>query len=210
MTGKLIDGQQPANVHRSHCRVLDQIFWKQYEEWSTRVEADYPSFAFPTTHEGQTVMGDSKRHLVEQVEAAFQESMGKIPVLLDWNCRRFKLGTYLEGTITSAPSYTPEDPFAALLEFMVHAMPSEELAYSIATSPEDYLHNMSIADSHLTIDGPFASRTFEIDGVPDTVDKVRARLAWMQVPKEGSQREIDLELVWKVRRSLFSSAYHEC
>ena len=39
---------------------------------------------------------------------------------------------------------------------------------------------------------------FTVDNVPDTINPVKAKLAYIQVPSQGGQ-STDLHLVWKVR-----------
>lgn len=83
---------------------------------------------------------------------------------------------------------------------MIHATPSSDLAQSIVESPQEYLDNMSFSMAHHLMNKDASiGQAIEVDGVPDATDKVRGRLAWVQVPKEGSNGETELELVWKVR-----------
>ena len=117
--------------------------------------------------------------------------LGELPLLFSWNCGRLRKDSGI------APQSEYENPLTALLEFMVHATPSADLASTIHSSPREYLDKMSLTMAHHlhNVDAP-ASVTFEVSGVPDAIDKVRGRLAWMQVPKADGG-EMGLELVWK-------------
>ena len=152
---------------------------------------------------GQTTMGhELPQSFLDKASGLAKETVGHVARLVDWNCRR--LATLSTDNLIAATEHD-DDPLTALLAFVTHATPDEQLAQSISASPREFLENMSLTFAHhLTSEHAPASHVFEVDGVPDTTDKVKGRLAWMQVPKEGGNGEMGLELVWKVRFFMFS------
>jgi extracellular elastinolytic metalloproteinase len=87
------------------------------------------------------------------------------------------------------------DPKRALLQFMIAATPNERVLQDILARYDDHLSGMvSSFETHLV--GDHAVTVEHIDNVPDTVNPVKTKLAYVQVPK-GDWTV--LKLVWKVR-----------
>ena len=184
-----------VDVHDAHCRaLLDELNARResVQERLAALQAESGAAASGQTTMGNAVSDDLR---AEVVKLGWQ-SMGHVPRLADWNCRR--LASMSTDSVDAASEYN-EDPLAALLAFITHATPDEGLAQSISVAPSEYLESMSLTFAHhLTNENAPASAVFEVEGAPDTTDKVKGRMAWVQVPKEGGNGEMGLELVWKV------------
>ena len=89
------------------------------------------------------------------------------------------------------------DARAALLHFMHSATPNNKLSEDIAANPEAYKEKMVVAPVH-HLDKPDGEQhiEFSIDQVPDTVNPVKAKLAYAQVPNAAGDGT-ELQLVWK-------------
>lgn len=89
----------------------------------------------------------------------------------------------------------PADFRPALLQFMIAATPSEQLADDIQAQFSKYMKNMHISDvSHLASVG--SPVEFLADNVPDAVSPVSVKMAYIQVPNKA-KTETALHLVWK-------------
>lgn len=87
-----------------------------------------------------------------------------------------------------------EDPRHALLQFMIAATPNADMVPEILSKYDEYIERMSShMDSHF-IGGETHVPVELIDNVPETVNPVKARLAYIQVPNGDSTH---LDLVWK-------------
>lgn len=87
-----------------------------------------------------------------------------------------------------------EDPRHALLQFMIAATPNESMVQDILSKYDGYINEMtSYMDSHF-VGGETHIPTELIGNVPDTINPVKARLAYIQVPDGDSTH---LDLVWK-------------
>ncbi|TFK22535.1 extracellular elastinolytic metallo proteinase [Coprinopsis marcescibilis] len=147
-----------------------------------RVEAckDAHSLTAPTwNQDGQTVLGSAQ----EPIPAEFLKT-------LDNNCR----------TAFSAPEFSTDDPAdvrSALLQFMHTATPNAKLAADIENKFEEYAEKLVVAPvHHLTSNDNEMHVEFSIDSVPDAVNPVKARLAYIQVPNAAGDAT-ELQLVWK-------------
>jgi extracellular elastinolytic metalloproteinase len=187
-----------VDVHNAHCRALADEQNARIEAFTARI----PSIVAEDrvyAENGQSVLGSGKLpepSVMNKLAETADEIYGKVPLLMGSNCMR--LHSYPSNAISFFSS-GEDDPLGALLEFMVHATPSQHLADSIIRSPSHFLDKMSVTMTpHLANQDAPASGAFEVEGVPDTTDKVRGRMAWIQVPKEGNSGEMGLELVWKV------------
>ena len=87
-----------------------------------------------------------------------------------------------------------EDPRHALLQFMIAATPEDHMVQDILSKYDEYVDRMSsYMDSHF-VGGETRIPIELIDNVPETVNPVKARLAYIQVP-DGDTTHLDL--VWK-------------
>lgn len=84
-----------------------------------------------------------------------------------------------------------EDVRAALLQFMAIATPSLD-------TEADILRNHDTHKVQMTISPASETGSYLIGNVPDTVNPVKATLAYSQVPNLNGDAT-SLELVWKVR-----------
>jgi len=87
-----------------------------------------------------------------------------------------------------------EDPRHALLQFMIAATPEDHMVQDILSKYDEYIDRMSsYMDSNFVGSGAHIPIEL-IDNVPETVNPVKARLAYVQVP-DGDTTHLDL--VWK-------------
>lgn len=87
-----------------------------------------------------------------------------------------------------------DDPRHALLQFMIAATPQEHMVQDILSKYDGYINGMtSYMDSHFVGGETYTPVEF-INNVPDTVNPVKSRLAYIQVPDGDSTH---LDLVWK-------------
>ena len=87
-----------------------------------------------------------------------------------------------------------EDPRHALLQFMIAATPQEHMVQDILSKYDDYINQMtSYMDTHF-VGGETHTPVEFINNVPDAVNPVKTRLAFIQVPDGDSTH---LDLVWK-------------
>jgi len=117
------------------------------------------------------------------------------------NCRFHQVPYELPTSFNAADDIVDFRP--ALLQFMIAATPKDEVVSDILDNYDAHLNGMVETPTH-----DFApsgeSIEFLVDNVPDTVNPVKARMAYIQVPnKEGDATH--LTLVWKVSRYHLSS-----
>jgi extracellular elastinolytic metalloproteinase len=94
----------------------------------------------------------------------------------------------------SASSGVIGDPKRALLQFMIAATPNDQVLQDILARYDHHLTNMiSSHETHFV--GDHQMMIEHIDNVPDTVNPVKAKLVYVQVPKGD---KTVLNLVWKV------------
>jgi extracellular elastinolytic metalloproteinase len=94
-----------------------------------------------------------------------------------------------------------DDPFTgdigdskkALLQFMIAATPNDQVLQDILGRYDEHLANMT-SSFEVSLVGDHQSMTEHIDNVPDTVNPVKTKLAYVQVPKGD---KTVLNLVWK-------------
>ena len=79
----------------------------------------------------------------------------------------------------------------ALLQFMLAATPNNTLEEEILANPHEFIPDIRVSFQHHMSEQPF----FTVDNVPDTVNPVKGRLAFVQVPQGDSTT---LQLVFKV------------
>lgn len=89
------------------------------------------------------------------------------------------------------------NPENTLLQFMMAATPNVNVANDIGSNFERHLSDMTITPTHHFMDDPMV---MYIDNVPDTVNPVKAKMAYVQVPNKQGDSTV-LNLVWKVRAS---------
>ncbi|KIL63666.1 hypothetical protein M378DRAFT_79300 [Amanita muscaria Koide BX008] len=110
------------------------------------------------------------------------------------NCRFYNLPDQLfnKGFTFGAD---PADFRPALLHFMIAATPKPDLADDIQVNFDNHMNSMRVTDtSHFA---PTESHVeFTADNVPDAVNPVKVRLAYIQVPNTEKTAST-LKLVWK-------------
>ena len=126
-------------------------------------------------------------------EEAFDRHAGHLTHLHYSNCQHHDLPYDLASINPGSDAF---DPRAALLQFMVAATPKSEMVNDILGNYEQHMEKMTFSDlSHLApVDEP---SYLYIEGAPETVNPVKAHLAYVQVPSKDGQ-SVDLNLVWKV------------
>ena len=98
------------------------------------------------------------------------------------------------------------DPRKALLHFMAVATPHQHVVDDIANRYPEIIDSMSsTVETHLV--GDHAVLVELIDNVPDTVNPVKAKLAYVQVPDIEGESTV-LRLVWRVRVHDFPCQLH--
>ncbi|KAJ8519192.1 hypothetical protein ONZ45_g3846 [Pleurotus djamor] len=132
------------------------------------------------------------------------EDDGLLSHLFDSNCAHVDLPYELAANGFST-SEAIDDPRAALLQFMVAATPKDEVVADILGRFDHHFGNMAIAPvTHFT--DPDSPPSFEISSVPDTVNPVKARLAYVQVPNKAGDAT-QLNLVWKFEVEMSDNWY---
>ncbi|KAF9652520.1 hypothetical protein BDM02DRAFT_3183556 [Thelephora ganbajun] len=87
-----------------------------------------------------------------------------------------------------------EDPRHALLQFMIAATPEDHMVQDILSRYDDYINRMSSYMDNKFVGGETHIPIELIHNVPEAVNPVKARLAYIQVPDGNSAH---LDLVWK-------------
>jgi extracellular elastinolytic metalloproteinase len=91
------------------------------------------------------------------------------------------------------------DSKRALLQFMIAATPNDQVLQDILSRYDDHLERMT-SSFEVSFVGDHQNMVEHIDNVPDAVNPVKAKLAYVQVPK--GEKTI-LNLVWKVRLIIY-------
>lgn len=137
------------------------------------------TFAAPQS-EGQVVMGAARPERVpsEVIDA------------VNHNCQ----------TAFAPPAFSSDDPQdfrPALLHFMHTATPNTQLSADIEANFDEYVAKMEPTSvHHFAPEGNGHSIEFHVANVPDTVNPVKAKPAYHQVPNAAGDGT-DLELVWR-------------
>ena len=84
----------------------------------------------------------------------------------------------------------------ALLQFMVAATPEDDVVNDILGNFDSHMNKMVVTPTS-EFAPPGGSVEFLVDQVPDAVNPVKAKMAYVQVP--NGEDEMQLILVWKVR-----------
>ena len=123
-----------------------------------------------------------------------QEGLDTLRNLHEWNCAQVE--TPFKMSAEGKFSASDEEAFAgqALLQFMIAATPNSGLAESMMKSPSDYLNKMQFTFVH-HLSGHSVTPEFVINGVPDAVSPVKAKMVYVQIPADGATT---LEAVWRV------------
>ncbi|KAF8530045.1 Fungalysin metallopeptidase-domain-containing protein [Hysterangium stoloniferum] len=164
--------------HRLHCQSLTN-------ELQTSLQA-FSALRAQSSQQTPLSSEDSEA-LLEHVEL--------LTHLYDSNCH------FLTRGIRSRPEDV-NDPRMAAVMFMIAATPSSTLADDIAARLAEYVSRVSLTPSHHLQDngGP----TYTLDGVPDTVNPVKAHMAYIQVPNGPFTQ---LKLVWKLEVEMEDNWY---
>jgi len=149
----------------------------------------YNSFmSFPThaVDSEQVIMGQAPTQSTEIHEAQH---------LLHDNCGLMDFPEHLDADDMS--DFRP-----ALLQFMATATPNPDVASDILNRFTHHKDAMRVSSptSHFAPSHDEHPIEFTVDNVPDAVNPVKARLAYIQVPNEDGEKT-ELHLVWKVCNS---------
>ena len=141
----------------------------------------YQSFRANVVDSEQIVMG-----------VASKGSCHDLEYMLKSNCEMLNLPSSFDGEDIS-------DCRPALLKFMATATPDSRVASDILNHFSHHKDAMSVTPAnYFTSSNGEHSIEFTVDNVPDTVNPVKAKLAYIQVPSKDGVNT-DLHLVWKVR-----------
>ena len=152
-------------------------------------EAMFNSFtSFQSTH-----VVDSEQVIMAQAPIPSAE-IHQVQHLLHDNCESMDFSEHMNADDMS--DFRP-----ALLQFMATATPNPAVAGDILNRFTYYKDAMRVSPtSHFAPSHGEHAIEFTVDNVPDAVNPVKAKLAYIQVPgKDGENTE--LHLVWKVRNS---------
>lgn len=142
--------------------------------------------------------GDMQKVLGGEPEAVDEHLVDKMTHLYQSNCWGPSLVSDSEFDSRIGIERTPADlgsPTDAVLRFMVAATPNENVMRDIMNNYDDYAKQIIImTETQFNDDGSVQTYDY-LHNVPDTVNPVKAHLAYVQVP-HGDKTE--LSLVWKV------------
>ncbi|KAH9849143.1 Fungalysin metallopeptidase-domain-containing protein [Lenzites betulinus] len=127
-----------------------------------------------------------------QTSPARSKALEQLMLLSEWNCGFVDAPDYMMGhpDLAAAEDAATGDISRALLQFMLAASPNDDLQLEILDNPAKFLPKMDVSFQHHMSEQPF----FTVDNVPDAVNPVKGRLAFVQVP-DG--RSTTLQLVFK-------------
>ncbi|KAF9446319.1 extracellular elastinolytic metallo proteinase [Macrolepiota fuliginosa MF-IS2] len=189
---EVADGDMNINIKDGRVLSYGNSFY------SGRTPAPFSSTVAPEKlrHPHTEFCGELHNHVASLVrQTADSQVVMDAPIspelahIIDSNCAHLQL----PASLTSDPS----DFRPALLQFMVAATPNRELAEDIMNNYQHHINKMAISDeSHFAPSDESSHVQFKVDNVPDAVNPVKARLAYIQVPNEGGDAT-ELQLVWK-------------
>jgi extracellular elastinolytic metalloproteinase len=142
-------------------------------------------------------------HIRQEAFATLRAQSSQQPLdsyeLESLNSEHFALLNHLHSSncdsLTRQFDHTPHniaDPRTAALAFMIAATPSATLAEDLAANFDAYRSRVDVTPSHhLQDNGP----SYVLTNVPDAVNPVKTRIAYIQVPNGDTT---DIKLVWKV------------
>ncbi|KAJ7074555.1 Fungalysin metallopeptidase-domain-containing protein [Mycena amicta] len=167
---------------------LDDDLRHPHEEFcdSLTDEMEFRYSSFLQNQGDQVVMGDA-------AEAAAPDSaLRHLTHVHHSNCRHQQLPLTMAAQSTSNTDLDFRSP---LLQFMIAATPNDKVVNDILTNYDSHLANM-VDYSEANHFAPSDEQSYIlIKNVPDTVNPVKAKLAYVQVP--GKDDSVHLSLVWK-------------
>jgi len=132
---------------------------------------------------------DSEQVIMSQAPMPSQ-STHELEHMLKSNCEIFDLPPHLN-------SEDMADFRPALLKFMATATPKSDLASDILKNFNKHRDGMSITPvTHFAPSNGEQHIEFTVDNVPDAINPVKAKLAYIQVPNKAGDNT-ELHLVWK-------------
>ncbi|KAJ3773043.1 Fungalysin metallopeptidase-domain-containing protein [Lentinula raphanica] len=189
-------GKPPSLVAKSDSRTLPHPHREYCED--LKAELDNHLGVLASIQNEQAPMGSDK--ITE-----LPPSMSHLAHLHTSNCQ-------FHGLADEMASKRPQaledvgDMRPALLEFMVAATPKSEMVNEILGKYDEHLGRMTISTvSHLTSEGLFEGEASHVDNVPDTVNPVKASIAYVQVPSEDGS--VELVPVWKFEVEMENNWY---
>ncbi|KAI6127150.1 extracellular elastinolytic metallo proteinase [Pisolithus sp. B1] len=134
-----------------------------------------------TDIEGQDAFADDYHKTLEGVAT--------LTHLYDSNCAVMSLPPT---SYTGTHPQVDMDPRRALLEFMAAALPKSHPAFEgVLENPGQYVEGIGmVPETHLL--GDHATVGMVLSGVPGTIGDVKARVTWVQVPKEDGSVKLEL------------------
>ncbi|KAI6018208.1 Fungalysin metallopeptidase-domain-containing protein [Pisolithus microcarpus] len=165
----LVVDNEPVHPHAFYCSQLrDALLTHQ----SLLVETDT---------EGRDAFSDDYHKTLEGVAT--------LTHLYDSNCAVMSLPPT---SYTGTHPKVDMDPRRPLLEFMAAALPKSHPAFEgVLENPGQYVEGIGmVPETHLL--GDHATVGMALSGVPGTIGDVKARITWVQVPKEDGSVKLEL------------------
>ncbi|CDO68520.1 hypothetical protein BN946_scf184998.g17 [Trametes cinnabarina] len=141
----------------------------------------------------ETEIANQLQHLDVHKTGERSNALEQLAYLYEWNCKFVDAPEFLADhpDFAAAEDAASGDISRALLQFMLAATPNAELQAQILDNPKKFIPEMRVSfQHHHHTDQPF----FTVENVPDTVNPVKGRLAFVQVPQGDSTT---LQLVYK-------------
>ncbi|KAI0699520.1 Fungalysin metallopeptidase-domain-containing protein [Cerioporus squamosus] len=163
---QLFSAQPAVNPHAEYCESLEKEIIAQLQEIVPSAGAD----------------SDGRK------------TLRQLGSLYDWNCETVQLPDIMADhpDFAAVEDYASSDVTKALLQFMIAATPNQELSAELIGNPGKFLPEMRVTfEHHLAGNHP---PSFTVENVPDAVNPVKGRLAFVQVPTGDTTT---LQLVWK-------------
>ncbi|CCM00201.1 uncharacterized protein FIBRA_02229 [Fibroporia radiculosa] len=180
------------DAHSEYCAGLVQELQSRSEQVEERLANQ------------QRFEGQSDQVTLGGAGVMLEQALGDLPHLFEWNCAHVATPfvTAFHDAF-SGQEDTLGDPTRALLQFMIAATPDQELSQRLMADPAQYLEKMqSTWETHIV--GGHGTISAVIDNVPDAVNPVKAKVAFIQVPNGESTA---LELVWKLEVEMQDNWY---
>ncbi|THV02027.1 hypothetical protein K435DRAFT_654195 [Dendrothele bispora CBS 962.96] len=168
--------------HREYCEELTEELFKHHSQ-------------FRQSYGDQVPMDNGRA-------AEYQQFAAPLVHLHESHCQHHELPYEMAET---KPAADPADLRPALLQFMIAATPKSNVVNDILGNYDEHLNKMSITGSHHFAPTDDPAHLF-VDNVPDTVNPVKAHLAYVQVPTEDG-RSTELQLVWKFEVEMQNNWY---
>lgn len=171
------DNEFSSHPHKEYCQIL-------LNEVKSRNERG-PEF--------QVQGSDGEQFILESQSPITDAHLDELNYIVHSNCRFHELPYQLPVGFNAEHDIVDFRP--ALLQFMIAATPNDEVVHDIMQNYDAHLNGMVETPTH-DFAPSGSSIEFLVDNVPDAINPVKARMAYIQVPNRDSQGT-HLVLVWK-------------